>query len=93
MPGGSLTVNANGGEAGSAILWASHPLANANQGIAPGIVRAYDASDLSHELWNSQVNSDRDALPSYAKFCPPTVANGKVYVATFSDRVMVYGLF
>jgi hypothetical protein len=57
------------------------------------MVRAYDASDLSRELWNSQVNVVRDALPSYAKFCPPTVANGKVYVPTFSDRVMVYGLF
>jgi len=93
MPGGSLTVSANGGSACSAILWATHPLANANRGIAAGIVRAYDASDLSQELWNSQVNPARDSLPSYAKFCPPTVANGRVYVPTFSDRVMVYGLF
>ena len=93
MPGGSLTVSANGGSACSAILWATHPLANANTGIAAGLVRAYDASDLSRELWNSQVNPSRDSLPSYAKFCPPTVANGRVYVPTFSDRVMVYGLF
>jgi alpha-glucosidase (family GH31 glycosyl hydrolase) len=93
MPGGALSISADGAAAGGAILWASHPLANANAGIAPGIVRAFDASDLSRELWNSQVNAPRDALPSYAKFCPPTVANGRVYVPTFSDRVMVYGLF
>jgi len=29
---------------------------------------------------------------SFAKFCCPTVANGKVYLATFSDQVRVYGL-
>jgi hypothetical protein len=27
-----------------------------------------------------------------AKFCPPTIANGKVYMATFSGYVAVYGL-
>jgi alpha-glucosidase (family GH31 glycosyl hydrolase) len=93
MPGGSLSLSANASAAGSAILWACHPLANANQGVAPGIVRAFDASNLAVELWNTKVNAPRDDIPSYAKFCPPTVANGKVYVPTFSDRVMVYGLF
>jgi hypothetical protein len=28
----------------------------------------------------------------FAKYCPPTIANGKVYLATFSDRLDVYGL-
>jgi len=93
MPGGALSISAAGATLSTAILWASHPLANANQGVVSGIVRAFDASDLRRELWNSQVNASRDAVPSYAKFCPPTVANGRVYVPTFSDRVMVYGLF
>ena len=34
----------------------------------------------------------RDALGNVAKLVPPTVANGKVYVATFSNRIDVYGL-
>ena len=28
----------------------------------------------------------------YAKFSPPVVANGKVYVSTFDQKIMVYGL-
>ena len=58
----------------------------------PGILRAYDATDLSHELWNSKQNAARDDLGALAKFNTPLVANGKVYMATFSDGVVAYGL-
>ena len=34
----------------------------------------------------------RDAVGNLAKFVAPTVANGKVYLATFSNRLNVYGL-
>ena len=34
----------------------------------------------------------RDTLGLFAKFCPPVIANGKVYLATFSNRVNIYGL-
>ena len=27
-------------------------------------------------------------LGQFAKFCPPTVANGKVYVATFQEELV-----
>jgi hypothetical protein len=43
-------------------------------------------------LWNSLQNPTRDDLGSFAKFCPPTIANGKVYQATFSGQLAVYGL-
>jgi hypothetical protein len=92
MPGGMISISANGNAAGSGILWAAHPLANANESVAPGMLRAYDASDLSQELWNSKVNGPQDEVGAYAKFCSPTVANGKVYLATFSNAVVVYGL-
>ena len=36
--------------------------------------------------------SARDTVGNFAKFVPPTVANGKVYLATFSNRLNVYGL-
>jgi len=46
---------------------------------------------LSKQLWNNQLNP-RDASGYYAKFAAPTIANGHVYLPTFSNRVVVYGL-
>jgi hypothetical protein len=93
MPGGFLSVSANGDKAESGILWASTPYdANANWETVPGIVHAYDASNVSHELWNSKMNAGRDDVGMFAKFCPPTIVNGKVYVSTFSNQLQVYGL-
>jgi outer membrane protein assembly factor BamB len=92
MPGGILSLSAHGGAAGTGVVWANCVYSgDALHDIAPGILRALDAEDLSHELWNSQM-SPVDDLGFYAKYCPPTVANGKVYMATFSSSVNVYGL-
>jgi hypothetical protein len=59
--------------------------------VVDGVLRAFDAEDVSVELWNSDRDS-RDQLGKFAKFPAPTVANGKVFVATFSNTVRVYGL-
>jgi len=49
-----------------------------------GRLAAYDAEALNRELWNSDMASaERDALGYFAKFNPPTIADGKVYVASF----------
>jgi hypothetical protein len=53
---------------------------------------AYNAQNVNNELWNSEQLSARDSVGNFAKFVPPTVANGKVYLATFSNRLNVYGL-
>jgi hypothetical protein len=93
MTGGMLAMSANGTNAGTGILWASHQFTgDANQAVRPGILHAYDAQNVTNELWNSQQYSARDSVGLYAKFVPPTVANGKVYLATFSGRVNVYGV-
>lgn len=93
MPGGMLSISANGDSPGSGILWASHPYnASSLNAVVQGIVRAYDASDLTRELWNSKMNEGRDDVGNFAKFCPPTIANGKVYVASFSKVLVAYGL-
>src|SRR5262249_28202315 len=63
------------------------------QAVRPGILHAYDAQNVTNELWNSEQFSARDSIGTYAKFVAPTVANGKVYMATFSGRLNVYGLF
>jgi hypothetical protein len=93
MPGGFLSISAYGSKAGTGILWASHPASgDANQAVRPGILRAFDASDISKELWNSNEIIDRDNIGLFAKFASPTIANGKVYAATFSGQLVVYGL-
>lgn len=87
-----MSVSANGSQAGTGIIWAPGSYSgDADSQIVPGILRALDASNVSTELWNSKQNA-RDDLGNYAKFCPPTIANGKVYLATFSNQLVVYGL-
>jgi hypothetical protein len=92
MPGGFLTLSANGEKDGSGILWISMPYAdNANHAVVRGVLRALDASDISKpELWDSENTGDaNDRLGFFAKFCPPTVANGKVYVSTFKEEIVL----
>jgi hypothetical protein len=90
-----LSISADGNTAGTGILWASMPYsgdANGTTGApVPGALYALDATDLAKELWDSQMNSARDSVGNYAKFVPPTVVNGKVYLATFSGELVVYG--
>jgi hypothetical protein len=94
QPGGILALSAQGTNAGSGIVWAAHQLGgDANQQVRPGILHAYSAENVGLELWNSEQVSPRDSVGNFAKFVPPTVANGKVYLATFSNRLNVYGLF
>jgi hypothetical protein len=38
------------------------------------------------------MNGERDRVGNVAKFNAPLVANGKVFVSTFSDQLVVYGL-
>jgi hypothetical protein len=87
MPGGMLSLSANGNKAATGILWAVVPLdgdANQQRGVK-GIVLALDAQDVSRTLWTSEQNPGRDRLGLFAKFVPPTIANGKVFVATYGD--------
>jgi outer membrane protein assembly factor BamB len=87
MPGGMLALSANGNTAGSGILWAVVPLdgdANQQRGVK-GIVLALDAQNVSRTLWTSEQFAQRDRLGLFAKFNPPVIAGGKVFVATYGD--------
>lgn len=91
MPGGFITVSAKGTDQTTGIVWATVPfLGDANWNTVPGVLRAFRATDLK-ELWNSRM-ADEDDFGNFAKFNPPVVVNGKVYVATFSNQLAVYGL-
>jgi outer membrane protein assembly factor BamB len=86
MPGGMLSLSANGTQAGTGVLWASLPLVgSATVDVAPGILRAFDAENVGHELWCTSTGS-------VAKFTPPTIANGKVYLASLDNHLYVYGM-
>jgi hypothetical protein len=90
--GAFLSVSSNGNSESSAILWASHAAnGDANQSVRPGILHAFAANDVTHELWNSSQYAS-DAPGNYAKFSCPTIANGKVYLASFSNKLNVFGL-
>ncbi len=105
MPGAMLSLSANGSDRATSIIWASHPTGytplnhdnrtpekwpDTNVDVFPGTLRAIDASTLQ-ELWNSDQRLG-DKLGNVAKFTPVTIANGKVYAATFSNALVVYGL-
>jgi IPT/TIG domain len=93
-PGGFLTLSANADTPGSGVLWATVAVSGdaENKPPVPGELYAFDAGNVARELWNSNLNAARDSLGNFAKFVPPLVANGRVYVATSSKQVAVYGL-
>jgi hypothetical protein len=77
--GGTMSISANG--ASNGILWT---LQSGGVGV-PGILHAYDATNLSHELYNSNQAGSRDALDEWDKFSAPVVANGEVFVTSNSQ--------
>ena len=82
-PGTSPSVSANGTSNG--IVWAY-------ESTNPAVLHAYDASDLSRELYNSeQAANGRDRFGIGSKFMVPTVAEGKVFIGS-TDSVGVFGL-
>ncbi|WFU44149.1 glycoside hydrolase family 31 protein [Bradyrhizobium sp. CB82] len=86
MPGASLSLSANGDQPGTGILWASRPLnADANRHNVPGILEAYDAANIAgaEPIWT---NRQKDGGGFFAKFSPPTIADGHVYLSTFAPE-------
>jgi len=96
MPGGRLVVSSNGTTVGSGVVWGVYPIeGDANAAVVPGALVAYDAAVFTNgklkQLFHSEAKA-ADKLGNFAKYATPVVANGKVYVATFSNRVVQYGL-
>jgi outer membrane protein assembly factor BamB len=96
-PGSMLSISANGGRDG--ILWAAiHATGDSWHESRPGVLHAYDADDIRHELWNSLELPARDDCAEYSKMAPPTIANGHVYLASYgtenvgTGQFCVYGL-
>ncbi len=91
-PGAMLSLSANGNTDG--ILWAAiHATGDSWHESRPGVLHAYDADDIRHELWNSLENPARDDCGEYSKMAPPTIANGRVYLASFGSENVGTGQF
>jgi hypothetical protein len=73
-PGTSPVVSANGTTNG--IVWT-------HENSTPAVLHAYDATNLAHELYNSnQAAGSRDQFGVGNKFITPMVAGGKVFVGS-----------
>jgi len=103
MPGGTLSISANGVQDG--ILWASIPLNDdAWVRVVRGRLMAFkiNSDGTSPDKTNPHGPAITPAWSSYCadpqddfyfgKYVPPVVANGHVYLATFSGFVSVYGV-
>jgi hypothetical protein len=106
FPGTTPSVSSNAGSNGivwtidSSLYGYASPNAGVNCSVVPvpaacsgaAILHAYDATNLAIEYWNSTMAANnRDRAGNAVKFVPPTIANGKVYVAT-RTAIFVYGL-
>ncbi len=84
-PGTTPSISANGTAKG--IVWALQT--DGFQTNGPAILHAYDANDLTHELFAA--TGLRQSPGPAVKFTVPTVANGHVYIGAVR-RLTVYGL-
>lgn len=97
MPGGRLVVSSNGTTPNTGVVWGVYPTqGNANSMVVHGALVAYDATKVLmggrlKELFHSDDKAAND-MGNFAKYSTPIVANGKVYVGTFSNKVVQYGL-
>lgn len=80
-PGTTPSISSYGSHDG--IVWAV-------ESNTPAVLHAYDAADLSHELYNSKQAGHRDEITAN-KFITPMIAAGKVFVGT-PGGVAVFGL-
>ncbi len=90
MPGICATpvVSANGLKDG--VLWVLRSK-GWNSSDTPATLSAFDAENITHQLYSSEQNGTRDRAGLALRFNIPTVVNGRVYVGA-KREVDVYGL-
>ncbi len=86
---GIPTISSNGSRNG--VLWLLTSKHWNEPDERPAVLYAYDASNVGHELYNSEQDSARDRAGIGLRFNMPMVANGRVYVGA-KGELDVYGL-
>jgi hypothetical protein len=84
-PGATPSISASGNN--DAILWI---LQTDTQNNGNEVLRAYDATNLATELYDSNQNLARDNPGGAVKYAVPTIINGKVYAGS-ANAINVYG--
>ncbi|MCU1302951.1 MAG: pyrrolo-quinoline quinone [Candidatus Sulfotelmatobacter sp.] len=89
--GATPSISANGTTNG--IVWAQERsnILSSISNIQPAILFAFDANNVATTFYSSNQMGNRDQAGSATKFELPTIANGKVYLATLFE-LDVYGL-
>jgi hypothetical protein len=84
-----ITLSSDGSKPGTGILWC---ISSPTGTIAsyPGILYAFNAETL--DLLYSSEENPFDRLGDYPRFGVPIVSVGRVYVPTFSNKLVVYGM-
>ncbi|MGA2430975.1 MAG: pyrrolo-quinoline quinone [Candidatus Acidiferrum sp.] len=87
--GATPVISANGSK--DAIVWAASSKNWNEPPGRPAILYAYDAADVTRELFTTEQNSQRDRPGVALRFAMPAVINGKVFLGC-KGQVDVYGL-
>jgi len=90
--GGQISLSSNGTNNG--ILWVLIPTI-ANDGFTlfavPGELFAFDPTNLTNILWRSE-EIPGNSFGNISKFNRVRIYDGMVYVPTFSNQIVVYGM-
>ena len=81
-PGATPSISANASSNG--IVWSYN-------NSSPAVLDAYEAANVSHELYHTNMAGTRDHFGNGNKFMTPTIAKGRVYVGTASG-IAIFGL-
>ena len=85
MPGGFTAISAN--ENTDGIVWASTPYNDdAVHHVVQGVLYAFDADNLKL-LWSDKTEDARDEVGVFAKYVPPVVANGRMFIPSFGSSI------
>jgi Malectin domain/Immunoglobulin domain/PQQ enzyme repeat len=81
-PGATPSISANASSNG--IIWIYN-------NSSPAVLDAYEAANVSHQLYHTNMAGTRDHFGNGNKFVTPTIAKGRVYVGTASG-IAIFGL-